>query len=72
MRYWTRLVACLAAVACVFAGPIGCARSSHRTVRVYQYDDEPPRDRQDDDQLDSEYKMVSPGEMVGPGEMVDE
>lgn len=53
-------------------GSLACATSSHKSVRVYEYDDEPPRDRQMDNQLDSEYKMVSPGEMVAPGEMVDE
>jgi hypothetical protein len=56
----------------LIAGTVGCARSSHKSVRIYEYDDEPPRDRQMDEELDSEYEMVSPGEMVGPGETDDE
>ncbi len=70
MRYWKRYCLCLAATACLISGSVACARSSHTSVRIYEYDDEPPRDRQVDDQLDSEYKMVSPGEMESPGEMV--
>ena len=72
MRNWTRLCVCLFVAASLIGMSAGCASSSHKSVRVYEYDDEPPRDRQVDDQLDSEYKMVSPGEMVGPGEMADD
>ncbi len=72
MRYWIRLCTCLFVAVCLFAGSVGCARSSHKSVRIYESDDEPPRDRQMDEEHDSEYEMVSPGEMVAPGEMADE
>ncbi len=71
MRYWIGLCTCLFVAVSLIAGTVGCARSSHTSVRINEYD-EPPRDRQADEELDSEYKMVSPGEMVGPGEMTDE
>ena len=54
---------------CVAALPVGCARHSHKSVSTYEYNNEPARaepvDRQETNELDSEYKMVSPGEMRG-------
>ena len=54
------LVACFATVLA-----LGCAKSSHKTVRTYEYNDEPPQKRSESDELDSEYKMQSEGEMKG-------
>ncbi len=68
MRRYLNALACGIAAMCLFGGSPGCKTSSHTSVRTYEYNDEPQRDRQKDDQLDSEYKMVSPGEMTGPGE----
>jgi len=44
----------------------GCARSSHRSVRTYEYNEEAGRTEQEQPQqaTSSEYQMVSPGEMV--------
>lgn len=71
LRYFRFCVLALAAVI-ASVGSIGCESSSHKSIRTYEYDDAPARDRQQDDQLDSEYKMTSPGEMTSPGQMVDE
>ncbi len=54
----------------------GCRKSEHRSVQTYEYRSEPapppqpvytpdPIERQKTNELDSEYKMVSPGEMRG-------
>ncbi len=56
----------------------GCARSSHKTVRTYDYSDDSRDGRRTAHQpVDSErethegdYEMVPPGEMRSPGEMV--
>lgn len=78
MRYGARfgiVVVAAAALPCVLAG---CATSSHRSIRVYEYSEEPRPAQVTDDEPSSEYqmqspgKMVSPGEMVPPGEMVDD
>lgn len=70
MRDYLRLAVLTIAVAGL---ALGCRSSSHRSVRTYEYDEEPaPEQREEPAGADSEYEMVSPGEMVGPGEMVDE
>lgn len=53
----------------------GCRKSEYRSVQTYEYHSEPPPpqppytpdpiERQMSNELDSEYKMVSPGEMRG-------
>lgn len=54
----------------------GCRKSEHRSVHTYEYRSEPapppqpvytpdPIERQKTNELDSEYKMISPGEMRG-------
>jgi len=54
----------------------GCRKSEHRSVQTYEYRSEPapppqpvytpdPIERQKTNELDSEYKMISPGEMRG-------
>lgn len=57
------------AAAAAGMGLFGCARHSHYSEYNYEYRSEPrpdhPYDRQKSDDLDSEYKMVSPGEMKG-------
>ena len=44
----------------------GCARSSHRSLKTYEYNEEPAPSEQKQPQqaTSSEYQMVSPGEMV--------
>ncbi len=55
--------ALLAAVALIgFAA--GCATSSHKSVRTYEYDENPPPERQEESESGSDYEMTSPGEMV--------
>lgn len=68
-----------AIVVCLAAGlltVVGCKSSSHKSVRTYEYNNEPqqpdPHARQQSNELDSEYKMVSPGEMQSPGQMSDD
>jgi len=59
-------------------GLAGCETSSHRSVRTYEYSNEPPRARQTDPDPDpapdrpseGDWEMVSPGEMASPGQMV--
>ena len=72
MRHWARFCRCGLAVFFVAGFVMGCETSSRKTVRTYEYKDEPPPKRSQSDELDSEYKMQSEGEMVSPGEMVDE
>lgn len=45
---------------------MGCESSSHKSVRTYEYNDEPQQKRSESNKLDSEYKMQSEGEMKGP------
>ena len=70
MGYRMRLCISLFAAAALIGVSAGCARSSHTSVRISEYDDEPPRDRTMNEHPESEYEMVSPGKMVSPGEMV--
>lgn len=46
---------------------VGCKTTSHHSVRVYEYSDEPPA-RPTDEKGQSEYEMVSPGQMVNDDE----
>lgn len=63
-------------VAPMLAGAaFGCRKAEHRSVHTYEYRSEPPPpqpvyapdpiERQKSNELDSEYKMISPGEMRG-------
>ena len=46
-------------------GVTGCETSSHKSVRTYDYHDEAQAPEQrPQEERDSEYHMVSPGEMV--------
>jgi hypothetical protein len=46
-------------------GLAGCETSSHKSVRTYDYRDEAQAPEQrPQEELNSEYQMVSPGEMV--------
>ncbi len=72
MQQWTRFCRWGLAVTFVAGPAVGCATSSHKSVRTYEYTDEPAQKRSESDELDSEYKMQSEGEMVSPGTMVDE
>ena len=69
---WVRIGMCFSAALGFVGATAGCQRSTTTSVRIYESDDAPLRDRQQDEQLDSEYKMVSPGEMTSPGEIVSE
>ena len=62
---------CLAimGVGCIIGWLSGCVTTSHKTVRTYEYSDEPPTPVMEE-ASEGEYQMQSPGEMVGPGEMV--
>jgi hypothetical protein len=47
----------------------GCESSSHKSVRMYEYKEEPPRSQRtaqpmDEEEDDSEWHMVPPGQMV--------
>ena len=69
MRKYVRI----ATAALMAAGlAVGCASSSHKSVRTYEYDEKPPPEQKQPEVGSSQGEMVSPGEMVGPGEMVDE
>lgn len=70
MKSWIQRFT-LVGVATALMIVVGCKTTSHHSIRVYEYSDEPPS-RPADDKAESEYEMVSPGEMVGPGQMVDD
>jgi hypothetical protein len=58
---------------CLTVLAVGCETSSHKSVRTYEYSDEPPPEQQSQaDEFESEYEMQSEGEMVSPGQMVGE
>ena len=63
-RIWRHLF-CLLSGAAALIGTAGCETSSHKSVRTYDYNDQGrvPQ-QQPDEELNSEYQMVSPGEMV--------
>ncbi len=43
-----------------------CETSSHKSVKTYEYnDDPPPEKRSESKELDSDWKMESEGEMTG-------
>ena len=51
--------------AAALIGAAACETSSHKSVRTYDYNDQGRAPEQKPkEELDSEYKMVSPGEMV--------
>ncbi|MEK6797830.1 MAG: hypothetical protein AABZ12_02565 [Planctomycetota bacterium] len=54
----------------------GCATSSHKSVRTYDYNNDPHGEQRaqpaEEPQDESQPHMVSPGEMVAPGEPVVE
>ena len=65
MRKTPRYALCWLTGAAALIGAAGCETSSHKSVRTYDYNDQgrAPQ-RQPDEELNSEYQMVSPGEMV--------
>jgi len=65
MRRTWRNLPCLLTGAAALIGAAGCETSSHKSVRTYDYNDQgrAPQ-RQPDEELNSEYQMVAPGEMV--------
>ena len=72
-------MACLALLILVLGGLSGCRTSSRKSVRTYDYSNEPRPARgqtgeryreQDSHPPDDEWHMVSPGEMTAPGDMV--
>ena len=69
MQRCMRLCVVAIATVCTLAFSAGCQKSSHVSVRMYEYGEEQPA-RPTNEESDSEYKMQSPGEMVAPGEMV--
>ncbi len=47
----------------------GCATSSHKTVHMYEYNDDPRAQRtgqpvQEEEEDESEWRMVPPGKMI--------
>jgi hypothetical protein len=53
--------------ACLIGFCAGCETSSHKSVRTYEYNEQP---RPAQVTQEPEVQMVSPGEMVSPGTMV--
>ncbi len=71
MRIRVRTIGYGAAVVCCAFGAMGCASSSHLSVRTYEYrDDGQVPTQAPQGELTSEYQMQSPGEMVSPGSMI--
>ena len=65
MRKTARYALCWLMSAAALFGAVGCETSSHKSVRTYDYNDQGRvQERQPDEELNSEYQMVSPGEMV--------
>ena len=65
MRTALRLSLCLLMGAAALIGAAACESSSHKSVRTYDYNDQGRVPEQKaKEELDSEYRMVSPGEMV--------
>lgn len=65
MRTALRQTLCLITGAAALVGTAGCETSSHKSVRTYDYNDQGRADeKKPQEELNSEYQMVSPGEMV--------
>jgi len=77
MKPRTRFAALTLVLLTASAMLTGCRKSEHRSVHTYERQSEPPPpqpqptytpdsiERQKTNELDSEYKMISPGEMRG-------
>lgn len=56
---------CMLVGAIALIGAVGCETSSHKSVRTYDYNDQGrAAEQKPEEELNSEYQMVSPGEMV--------
>ena len=65
MRRTWRHALCWLTGAVALIGAVGCETSSHKSVRTYDYNDQGRAPEQKpNEELNSEYQMVSPGEMV--------
>ncbi len=65
MRNSWRHSLCLLTGVATLIGAAGCETSSHKSVRTYDYNDQGREpERKPNEELNSEYQMVSPGEMV--------
>lgn len=69
MRHVFKLGLTALTIGLLLGGQTACHKSSYRTIRVYEYNDEPTEARSRDDRSNAGYQMVSPGKMTGPGEM---
>ena len=65
MRGTWRVALFLLMGAAVLIGAAACETSSHKSVRTYSYNDDGKEpEKKPQEELNSEYQMVSPGEMV--------
>jgi len=65
MRTGLRYTLWLVTSAAALIAAAGCETSSHKSVRTYDYNDQGRApENKPQEELNSEYQMVSPGEMV--------
>ena len=65
MRTALRHTLCLLMGAVALVGAAACESSSHKSLRTYSYNDDGKEpEKKPQEELNSEYQMVSPGEMV--------
>jgi len=66
----------VAAAVGLLGGGAGCQTSSHKSVSMYEYDEDPARTHRAAQPVEREesgqWDMQSPGQMVSPGEAVFE
>ncbi len=65
MRTAIRRFACISTAAAALISAAACETSSQKSVRTYDYNDQGrATEKKPQEELNSEYQMVSPGEMV--------
>ncbi len=74
MRFCSRSNVAAMTIALAGLSMLGCHKSSHTSVSSYEYSEQSrteraPQGNGAQDQPDSEYHMVAPGQMASPGEM---
>ncbi len=70
MRHWVGL--CVVVIVAVGLGgwSMGCHTSSHTSIHISEYDENPPPEITQGEERESQWQMESPGEMESPGTMV--
>ena len=70
MRHWVGSCTVVMAAVALGVWSMGCRTSSHTSIHISEYDENPPPEITQGHEQETEWQMESPGEMESPGTMI--